>query len=66
MLRAHFKSRTPCRNPPVALSTRPAPDLFGDGDTPSLPSIARSAAAELPLFAGDAWQGYWPRTAGRA
>ena len=37
MLRAHFKSRPQCRNPPRTPPTHPTPDLITDGDTPSLP-----------------------------
>ena len=41
MLRAPFNSRPSLTNPTAVPATHPAPDLFTDGDTPSLPSNPR-------------------------
>ena len=41
MLRAPFKSRPSFQKSPAILSTRPAPDLIRDGDTPSLPLFTK-------------------------
>ena len=37
MLQAPFTSRPSRKDSPAIASTHPAPDLFTDGDTPSLP-----------------------------
>ena len=45
MLRAPFKSRPSHEDQPAVPSTHPAPDLFTDGDTPSLPSFRTGGPA---------------------